>query len=152
MENASKALIMAVSIILGIMIITFLCFVFGMLKNYNSKNIVKIEETETASFNKEFFKYYENGKDAIKVTAHDIISISNFVKENNLKYDVKEATQNSYYVTIDVYTKSEKIYNFEKINQDEYTNFLEQNKTFKCSEIRINKITKRVEYVKYEEV
>ncbi|MBO5003909.1 MAG: hypothetical protein J6D03_01325 [Clostridia bacterium] len=152
MENASKALIMAVSIILGIMIITFLFFVFGMLKNYNSKNIVKIEETETASFNKEFFKYYENGKDVIKVTVHDIISISNFVKENNLKYDVKEATQNSYYVTIDVYTKSEKIYNFEKINQDEYTNFLEQNKTFKCSEIRINKITKRVEYVKYEEV
>lgn len=152
MENASKALIMAVSIILGIMIITFLCFVFGMLKNYNSKNMAQIEETETARFNKEFFKYYENGKDVIKVTVHDIISISNFVKENNLKYDVKEATQNSYYVTIDVYTKSEKIYNFEKINQDEYTNFLEQNKTFKCSEIRINKITKRVEYVKYEEV
>lgn len=152
MENASKALIMAVSIILGIMIITFLCFVFGMIKNYNSKNVTQIEETETAKFNKEFFKYYENGKDVIKVTAHDIISISNFVKENNLKYDVKEATQNSYYVTIDVYTKSERIYNFEKISQDEYTFFLEQNKTFKCSEIRINKITKRVEYVKYEEV
>lgn len=152
MENASKALIMAVSVILGIMIITFLCFVFGMFKNYNSKNIAQIEETETASFNKEFFKYYENGKDTIKVTLHDIISISNFVKENNLKYDVKEATKNSYYVTIDVYTKSEKIYNFEKMSQDEYTNFLKQNKTFKCSEIRINKVTKRVEYVKYEEV
>lgn len=143
---------MAVSVILGIMIITFLCFVFGMFKNYNSKNIAQIEETETASFNKEFFKYYENGKDTIKVTLHDIISISNFVKENNLKYDVKEATKNSYYVTIDVYTKSEKIYNFEKMSQDEYTNFLKQNKTFKCSEIRINKVTKRVEYVKYEEV
>lgn len=152
MENASKALIMAVSVILGIMIITFLCFVFGMFKNYNSKNIAQIQETETASFNKEFFKYYENGKDTIKVTLHDIISISNFVKENNLKYDVKEATKNSYYVTIDVYTKSEKIYNFEKMSQDEYTNFLKQNKTFKCSEIRINKVTKRVEYVKYEEV
>lgn len=152
MENASKALIMAVSVILGIMIITFLCFVFGMFKNYNSKNIAQIEETETASFNKEFFKYYENGKDTIKVTLHDIISISNFVKENNLKYDVKEATKNSYYVTIDVYTKSEKIYNFEKMSQDEYTNFLKQNKTFKCSEIIINKVTKRVEYVKYEEV
>ena len=34
----------------------------------------------------------------------------------------------------------------------EYTSFFEQNKTFKCSEIRVNKITKRVEYVKYEEV
>lgn len=152
MENASKALIMAVSIILGIMIVTFLCFAFGMVKNLNSKNMTQIEETETAKFNEEFFKYYENGKDIIKVTSHDIISISNFVKENNSKYDLKEATQNSYYVTIDVYTKSEKIYNFEKSNQDEYSIFLEQNRIFKCSEIKINKITKRVEYVKYEEV
>lgn len=152
MENASKALIMAVSIILGIMIVTFLCFAFGMVKNLNSKNMTQIEETETAKFNKEFFKYYENGKDIIEVTSHDIISISNFVKENNSKYDLKEATQNSYYVTIDVYTKSEKIYNFEKSNQDEYSIFLEQNRIFKCSEIKINKITKRVEYVKYEEV
>ncbi len=152
MENASKALIMAVSIILGIMIVTFLCFAFGMVKNLNSKNMTQIEETETAKFNEEFFKYYENGKDIIEVTSHDIISISNFVKENNLKYDLKEATQNSYYVTIDVYTKSEKIYNFEKSNQDEYSIFLEQNRIFKCSEIKINKITKRVEYVKYEEV
>lgn len=152
MENASKALIMAVSIILGIMIVTFLCFAFGMVKNLNSKNMTQIEETETAKFNEEFFKYYENGKDIIKVTSHDIISISNFVKENNSKYDLKEATQNSYYVTIDVYTKSEKIYNFEKSNQDEYSIFLEKNRIFKCSEIKINKITKRVEYVKYEEV
>ncbi len=152
MENASKALIMAVSIILGIMIVTFLCFAFGMVKNLNSKNMTQIEETETAKFNEEFFKYYENGKDIIEVTSHDIISISNFVKENNSKYDFKEATQNSYYVTIDVYTKSEKIYNFEKSNQDEYSIFLEQNRIFKCSEIKINKITKRVEYVKYEEV
>ncbi len=152
MENASKALIMAVSIILGIMIVTFLCFAFGMVKNLNSKNMTQIEETETAKFNEEFFKYYENGKDIIEVTSHDIISISNFVKENNSKYDLKEATQNSYYVTIDVYTKSEKIYNFEKSNQDEYSIFLEQNRIFKCSEIKINKITKRVEYVKYEEV
>lgn len=143
---------MAVSIILGIMIVTFLCFAFGMVKNLNSKNMTQIEETETAKFNKEFFKYYENGKDIIEVTSHDIISISNFVKENNSKYDLKEATQNSYYVTIDVYTKSEKIYNFEKSNQDEYSIFLEQNRIFKCSEIKINKITKRVEYVKYEEV
>lgn len=143
---------MAVSIILGIMIVTFLCFAFGMVKNLNSKNMTQIEETETAKFNEEFFKYYENGKDIIEVTSHDIISISNFVKENNLKYDLKEATQNSYYVTIDVYTKSEKIYNFEKSNQDEYSIFLEQNRIFKCSEIKINKITKRVEYVKYEEV
>lgn len=34
----------------------------------------------------------------------------------------------------------------------EYISFLEQNKTFKCSEISVNKITKRVEYVKYEEI
>lgn len=114
MENASKALIMAASTILGIMIITFLVFVFGIFSNYNSKNTSEIEEKKSSKFNSEFFKYYENGKDEIKLTPHDIISIANFVKENNLKYDLKEPKENSYYVTIDVYTKSEKIYNFEK--------------------------------------
>lgn len=114
MENASKALIMAASIILGIMIITFLVFVFSIFSNYNSKNTSEIEEKENSKFNSEFFKYYENGKDEIKLTQHDIISISNFVKENNMKYDLNEPKENSYYVTIDVYTKSEKIHNFEK--------------------------------------
>lgn len=152
MENASKALIMAASVILGIMIITFSVFVFGIFKDYNAKNTSQIEEKEDSKFNSEFFKYYENGKDVLKVNPHDIVSIVNFAKENNLKYSLNEPKENSYYVTIDVLTKNEKIYNFEKKSQDEYTSFIEQNKIFKCSEIRVNKITKRVEYVKYEEI
>ena len=112
----------------------------------------QIEEKEDSRFNSEFFKYYENGKDVLKVTPHDIVSIANFAKENNLKYSLNEPKENSYYVTIDVLTKNEKIYNFEKKSQDEYTSFIEQNKIFKCSEIRVNKITKRVEHVKYEEI
>ena len=152
MENASKALIMAASVILGIMIITFSVFVFGIFKDYNAKNTSQIEEKEDSKFNSEFFKYYENGKDVLKVNPHDIVSIAKFEKENNLKYSLNEPKENSYYVTIDVLTKNEKIYNFEKKSQDEYTSFIEQNKIFKCSEIRVNKITKRVEYVKYEEI
>ena len=152
MENASKALIMAASVILGIMIITFSVFIFGIFKDYNDKNTSQIEEKEDSRFNSEFFKYYENGKDVLKVTPHDIVSIANFAKENNLKYSLNEPKENSYYVTIDVLTKNEKIYNFEKKSQDEYTSFIEQNKIFKCSEIRVNKITKRVEHVKYEEI
>ena len=152
MENASKALIMAASVILGIMIITFSVFIFVIFKDYNAKNTSQIEEKEDSRFNSEFFKYYENGKDVLKVTPHDIVSIANFAKENNLKYSLNEPKENSYYVTIDVLTKNEKIYNFEKKSQDEYTSFIEQNKIFKCSEIRVNKITKRVEHVKYEEI
>ena len=152
MENASKALIMAASVILGIMIITFSVFIFGIFKDYNAKNTSQIEEKEDSRFNSEFFKYYENGKDVLKVTPHDIVSIANFAKEKNLKYSLNEPKENSYYETIDVLTNNEKIYNFEKKSQDEYTSFIEQNKIFKCSEIRVNKITKRVEYVKYEEI
>ena len=117
MENASKALIMAASVILGIMIITFSVFIFGIFKDYNAKNTSQIEEKEDSRFNSEFFKYYENGKDVLKVTPHDIVSIANFAKENNLKYSLNEPKENSYYVTIDVLTKNEKIYNFEKNEQ-----------------------------------
>ena len=46
-------------------------------------NVYEIEEKEDSRFNSEFFKYYENGKDVLKVTPHDIVSIANFEKENN---------------------------------------------------------------------
>ena len=49
MENASKALIMAASVILGIMIITFSVFIFGIFKDYNAKNTSQIEEKEYLS-------------------------------------------------------------------------------------------------------
>lgn len=153
MENASKALIMAASIILGIMIISFFVFEFAIFKNDNEEGIEKIEEKEDAKFNAEFFKYYENGTDKIKLTPQDIISITNFVIENNLQYDLNEASSNSYYVTIDVYMKDKKIQNFEKCTKEEYVSFLkESDRKFKCVEIRVNSFSKRVEYVKYVEV
>ncbi len=63
-----------------IMIITFSVFIFGIFKDYNAKNTSQIEEKEDSRFNSEFFKYYENGKDVLKVTPHDIVSIANFAK------------------------------------------------------------------------
>lgn len=153
MENVSKTVIMIGGIIISMLIISLLVFVFGMFKNLNVENEKEIKVKEDAIFNAEFFKYYENGKEKAKVTPQDIVSIANFVKENNIKYDLNKATQNSYYVSIDVYLKDEKINNFEKKTEEYYINFMHENrKTFKCSEIRINKLTNRVEYVKYEEV
>lgn len=126
MENASKALIMVASIILGITLITFAIFVFGMFRNLNKNQTEEMESAKIASFNSEFFKYYESGTDNIKLTYHDIISIKNFVKENNLKFNLKQKEENSLYVTIDVYTKEEKIYGFEKKSEEYYTRIYEK--------------------------
>ena len=153
MENASKALIMAAGVILGILILTFLVFIFGIFSNFSKTNRISKEEQEISNFNAEFFKYYEqNVSRRPKLTAHDIVSIGNYVKENNSKYGLTSHESNTYYVTIDVFTNDGNITGFEKKDEQEYLRLLEKNRVFVCTQITINNLTKRVEYVKYEEV
>ena len=104
MENASKALIMVASVMLGIILISFTILIFGIFKNFSIKNAESLEYKENSNFNSQFFKYYESEQNKIILTSHDLISIVNFVKENNLKYDLNDFSQNSYYVKIDVIT------------------------------------------------
>lgn len=153
MENASKSLIIAASLVLGIIIISFLIFTFGSFKTFNKNQEEQLEENKNTSFNSNFFKYYENGTSNIELSSQDIISIANFVKENNLRYNLEKEENNSFYVKIDVYTKENKITNFENQTEEYYIEFIKNNKkVFKCSQITINDITKRVEYVRYEEI
>lgn len=153
MENASKALIMATSVILGILILTFLVFIFGIFSNFSKTNNISQEDKQISSFNAEFFKYYEqNVSQRPKLTSHDIVSIGNYAKENNSKYALNTREENTYYVAVDVITSDESLIGFEKRSEQEYLNLLEKNKVFVCTQVTVNNFTKRVEYVKYEEV
>lgn len=153
MENASKALIMAASILLGVMIISIGVALFTTFSNFSKSTLEKVEETKIADLNNNYLKY-ENGN----ATAHDIVSVANLARENNIKYEIQNQTrydENTYYVQV----KVDKIYNFEKLEEEEKNNFLKENslngeetKYYKCKEVKISNVTKRVMYIEFAEI
>ena len=84
MENASKALIMAAEILLGVMIISIGVYIFNSMGEFSANTSKKIEDVSLSQFNNQFLKFYgtvsteENGKqkvEPIKCTIHDIIAL-----------------------------------------------------------------------------
>lgn len=167
MENASKALIMAASVLLGLMIISVGVALFNTFSEFSRDTLSKVEEKSIAEFNNNYIKYYgsvSSGKDGqelikpIPVTAHDIVSVANLAKQNNEKYELENQSsydENTYYVQVQV----EKETNFEKKTEKQKNAFLQENslteenetKYYKCVEVKISEVTKRVMYIKFVE-
>ena len=148
MENASRALIMAATVLLGIMIMTVGIVLFSTFGNFSSETMQALEDKQIAEFNAQFTKYYykedENitGTDDLDphlyVTIHDIVSVANLAKENNTQYgfaDTEEKSNESSYIQIDV-TLNDKNgkevtkENFEKLSKGDYTEYIKQNDIF----------------------
>ena len=89
MENASKALIMAGSVLLVIMIIGLLIFSWGELSGFK-KNDEKLEDVDNIyKFNLQFANY-ENRD----VYGYEIISLANKVTDYNMRYSNAEGAKN----------------------------------------------------------
>ena len=127
MENASKALIMAAEILVGIMIISIGVYIFNMFAEFSQQRYQEIEDRQIAEFNERFYKYYgtttnDFGKVVpIECTIHDIVSLANFAQKHNLENDLIESqvsgtniykiksgvsTTNSLYVQIELKGKT----------------------------------------------
>lgn len=187
MENASNALIMAAGVLIGVLILSlagYLIYIFG---NYNAEVNLKNEENLLNEFNVQFTKYYgntrnvyinENGekvvedevdgdeKNQILCSAHDIISLANLAKQNNIdyNYDIDDenlkGNESEYYIQIDVLYKAS---NIETYNKDKANEFIKYNSMkevngkqvpiyFVCTECDISKITGRVYHMKFKEI
>ena len=81
MENASKALIMAGGILIGIIVLSIGVFLYLKMAVVKEQYNKDLEVAELAKFNTEItvFKGREN------IRAYEIISLINFVKSNNTK-------------------------------------------------------------------
>lgn len=169
MENASKALIMAASVLLGLMIISVGVALFNSFYDFGRSTLDKVEEQKIAEWNNNFLKYYGNVAtydiqkqkyitESIKVTAHDIVTVANLAKENNIKYELQNENgynENIYYVQV----KVGNINNFEKKTDTEKTEFIKDNsltqtnetKYYKCTDVKVSEVTKRVMYIEFQE-
>ncbi len=119
MENASKALIMAASVLLGIMIISVGVALFNSFGGFSRDITSEIERRQIEEFNTQFLKYYGETteyneeknryeKQKIKVTTHDIVTLANLAKKNNTENQIETQNgknQNSSYIQIELIKK-----------------------------------------------
>ena len=82
MENASKALLMAASMLIGIILISLLVIMFRNSGNVSSSYDKTISQEEISVFNSNFTKYV--GKN---LTIHEVKSIINFAETNGVQVD-----------------------------------------------------------------
>jgi len=105
MENASKALIMAGTILISVMVVSLGVYIINMFGEYTAGQEQERTNQQIAEFNAQFLKY-EGRTD---ITAQDIVTVANLAKENNDLYELTVADasnnpeeQGSYYISVDI--------------------------------------------------
>ena len=150
MENASKALIMAAGVLLGVMIISFAVYLFSTFGSYSNDVYLQMEARRMDAFNSQFTKYYgteqrENPYDInsdkyyngpILCTVQDVVTIAKLARDSNAKYGVYEddpnyvsTNPNDMYVTVNLLSLKNKGYNIENWTENKFTDLI-QNNTF----------------------
>ena len=79
MENASKALLMAAGVLLGLMILTLAVFLFMNFGGTSARIHDSVKQDQINNFNNQFIKY-DNKSD---VTIYDVVSVANLATQNN---------------------------------------------------------------------
>ena len=182
MENASKALIMAAEILIGVMIISIGVYLFSTMGEYSADTTAELQEAQISQFNNQFLKYYgtqtiEGGEpEPIRCTIHDIIGLVNLAKKINEQNgftepppNLEQARDTLYYIQIDLKIGVRNYTNLETYDQsslleilqnnsiiysqDEVGNTIADTKYFICQEMPgIGEVTRLVNYMKFVEI
>ena len=127
MENASKALIMAGGILIGILIISLAVYLFTdfgrTAADINDRNASQ----QLVDFNSKFTKYesYKDNDGNWKTTVYDIVTLAGYAKENNEYY--KESTDEQISVNIVV---KDALKNIQRIDNYKYVLTINGNTTY----------------------
>ena len=81
MENASKALIMAGSVLIGVIIISIGVLFINSTSMLSQSYDEKLEADSINGYNNKFLIYAKNNN------AQDMVSLYNLIVENNIKYE-----------------------------------------------------------------
>lgn len=145
MENASKALLMVATVLVGILILSIGVYLFSIFGDFSSETAKQIEEKKISEFNAQFYKYLGQKE----CRAHDIVTVANLANENNKNNEYTDSDRNTgtYYIKVIVDGKS-----YEGKTNDTYMQFLKGNllTNFKCTKVEINNNTKLVKSITFE--
>ncbi len=101
MENASKALIMAAGILIGVAILSLAVYLFVSFGSASAEIHEQNDANRINEFNTQFTSYV--GKEDI--TIYDVITVANLATENNIKYEYNKQIANGKNSYISVYLK-----------------------------------------------
>lgn len=96
MENASKALIMAGGILIGVLIISLAVYLFVDFGSTSAQINAQNAQKQLTEFNTKFTSYedYKDKDGNWKITIYDLITLAGYAKENNEYYEVSEGEEN----------------------------------------------------------
>lgn len=144
MENASKALIMAAGVLLGIMLLSIAVYLFSIFGGFSSNISNKLAEKEISEFNAQFLKYQSYKTSGLGdwqnlCRVHDIITVANLAKENNLKYEYTATNKGPYYINVQAkMIKPHLVKNISDLEQREEDEYKELIKEFSLVENTLN--------------
>jgi len=110
MENASKALLMAGGLLIGILILSLAVYLFVTFGNDARTINEKIDSAKLTKFNAQF-NIYDDRDD---ITIYDIISLANLAEENNKYYKDYKNFASNYKITIEISGITEQIQSMTK--------------------------------------
>ena len=89
MENASKALLIAAGVLVGILVMSLGVYLFMDFGSKTAEVNKQNEQKQLSAFNSQFTSYtaYKDKDDNWKITIYDIITLRGKAKENNEKYE-----------------------------------------------------------------
>lgn len=96
MENASKALLMAGGVLIGILILSLAVYLFASFGAESRRIQKQVDSNQLVQYNAQY-TIYEGRED---ITIYEIISVANLAKENNEYYKDYTDFENSYKVTV----------------------------------------------------
>lgn len=88
MENASKALLMAAGVLIGVLILSLAVFLFVNFGGTSARIHDTVQKKQLAKFNTQFTNYETKES----VTIYDIVSVSNLATENNRENQLQKKT------------------------------------------------------------
>ena len=84
MENASKALLIAAGILIGLILITMIIFGYNQISSYYTNREEVKQSEQLAEFNKQYIGY-----DREDVRGSDLLSLVNKIIDYNINYNTK---------------------------------------------------------------
>ena len=148
MENASKALIMAAGILIGVLVLSLGVYLFTSFGNSAAQIQKENEINALNKFNSQFVAY-QGRKD---VTIYEILELANLASENNKYYGLDSSnsgTSGTLYVCVKLDNKE-----IDDISTEEQTgkiqNFINNEKFYTCTNINISNVTGRVYEIKFK--
>lgn len=149
MENASKALLMAASVLIGILIISLAIYLFVSFGSTSAEVHKQNEVQQIAQFNSRFTSYEQK-----TCTIYDVVTLANLATENNIYYELTNRQRNNKNVNYITVNLDNRPIEGNSDKNEEYNKYLEteleekEEKTYKCK-TEISEITQRVYQVNF---